>query len=136
MSLLADWDAGAALAEDTRERVTQSSALAIVVASDMSLSGYARGGSAAEAVWITAQQCGLGVQPISPPFLYAHDGADLDELSPEFATQLADLRSRFRQMTATLSSEAQILILRLIYAPPSSIRSRRRAINNAAPPVV
>ena len=82
MALLCDWDAGTALGADTRMRISRSSALAVIVTDDRSLTGYARGGSAAESVWITAQHHGSAVQPISPPFLYAHDDDELDELSP------------------------------------------------------
>jgi len=109
--------------------------LAVIVTDDRSLTGYARGGSAAESVWITAQHHGSAVQPISPPFLYAHDDDELDELSPLFAAQLAELQSDFRELTATDPGEAQILILRLTAAPPASVRSRRRPVDNAAPTV-
>ena len=136
MALLAAWDAGTALGADTRVRISHSSALAVVVTDDHSLPDYARGGSAAEAVWITAQHHGFAVQPISPPFLYAQDNGDLDELSPPFAARLAELQSEFRELTATRPGEAQILILRLATSPPTSVRSRRRPLNNAAPPVV
>jgi hypothetical protein len=136
MALLAEWDAGTALGADTRVRISHSSALAVVVTDNHSLPDYARGGSAAEAVWITAQHHGFAVQPISPPFLYAQDNGDLDELSPPFAARLAELQSEFRDLTATRPGEAQILILRLASAPPTSVRSRRRPLNNAAPPVV
>ncbi|AFM16503.1 dinucleotide-utilizing enzyme possibly involved in molybdopterin or thiamin biosynthesis [Mycolicibacterium chubuense NBB4] len=135
MALLGDWDAGAVLGADTRVRVSQSSALAVVVADDLSLSGYARGGAAAEAVWLTAQQHGLAVQPISPPFLFAHDTAELGEVAPAFASSLGDLRSQFRHMTGTRDGEAQILVFRLTTAPRASTRSRRRPLENAVPPV-
>jgi len=135
MALLAEWDAGAALGADTRLRISRSSALAVVVTGEHSLTDYVRGGSAAEAAWITAQRHGLAVQPISPPFLYAQDNSELEELSPQFAARLAELQSEFRKLTATRSGEAQILILRLTAAPPASVRSRRRPVNNAAPPV-
>jgi len=136
MALLAEWDAGTALGADTRVRISHSSALAVVVTDDRSLTDYARGGSAAEAVWITAQHHGFAVQPISPPFLYAQDKGDLDELSPPFAARLAELQWEFRELTATRPGEAQILVLRLTAAPPASVRSRRRPVNNAVPPVV
>lgn len=135
MALLSAWDAGAALGTETLARVSHSSALAIVVASGQSLTAYAKGGSAAEAVWITAQQHGLAVQPLSPPFLYVHDDDELEELSPPFAARLGSLRSQFRHLTATGPAEAQILILRLTTAPPASTRSRRRSLKMVAPPV-
>ncbi len=38
-----------------------------------SLIDYARGGSALEAIWIAAQQHGVGLHPVSPVFLYARN---------------------------------------------------------------
>ena len=58
------------------------------------LTDYARAGSAVEAVWVTAQQRGLAVQPISPVFLYAHDHEDLEKLSPAHAQALQRLQDR------------------------------------------
>ena len=51
------------------QRICASTALGVVTVPGESLTDYARGGAAAEAVWITAQQHGLAVQPISPMFL-------------------------------------------------------------------
>lgn len=135
MSLLATWEAGAGLGSDTRERISQSSALAVLVGDDPSLSGYARGGAAAEAVWLTAHQHGLAVQPVSPVFLYARDSTDLQGLSPRFADQLADLRERFRHLTTTRDGEVQILTLRMVSAPPATVRSRRRPLTHGSPVV-
>ena len=63
MANLARWNAGSALGEGTRRQVAASSALAVISVPGGSLTDYARGGSAVEAVWITAQQRGLAVQP-------------------------------------------------------------------------
>ncbi|CAN3128130.1 Rv1355c family protein [Mycobacterium sp. smrl_JER01] len=135
MSLLRDWNAGAALGADTRARIARSSALALVHTADPSLTGYARGGAAAEAVWISAQLQGLSVQPISPVFLYAEGPDELTALSPRFTTELATLQSQFRHLTSATSTEVTTLILRLALAPPASVRSRRRPLRFATPPV-
>ena len=98
MAHLAQWNAGTALGEDTRRRVVASSAVAVISVPGSTLTDYARGGSAVEAVWITAQQRGLAVQPISPVFLYARDAEDLTEVSTSFADELGDLQQEFRQL--------------------------------------
>ena len=125
MAQLAQWNAGSALGEDTRDRILASSALAVVTVSGHALRDYARGGSAVEAVWITAQQQGLGVQPVSPVFLYAHSRAELDALSPGFADELEQLQSEFDRLAGTSGEESVVLVLRLTSAPPASVRSRR-----------
>jgi molybdopterin/thiamine biosynthesis adenylyltransferase len=125
MAHLAKWDGGTALGEDTRRRVSGSSAVAVISVSGGRLTDYARGGCAAEAVWITAQQCGLAVQPTSPVFLYARNAKDLTELSPSFADELAELAKEFGRVVHTPPGEYPVLVMRLAFAAPASVRSRR-----------
>ena len=129
MARLAEWDAGEALGQDVTERVRSSSALGVVTVAGHTLTDYARGGAAVEALWIVAQQHGLGVQPVSPVFLYAHDDHDLAELAPDHVAALHLLRQQFRDLTGTAPDEAQVLVLRFIHAPAPSVRSRRRPID-------
>jgi len=135
MANLAAWDAGSALGEDTYERVSGSAALGVITISGQKLVDYARGGSATESVWITAQQHGLAVQPVSPAFLYAHNDEDLTELSPAFAGQLSDLQYNLRKLANTEASESQVLILRFSRAPRPAVESRRRALHRVSSPM-
>ena len=125
MAHLARWDAGSALGEDTRYRTLASSALAVVSVAGGTLTDYALGGSATEATWIVAQQRGLTVQPVSPVFLYARDAEDLAELSTPFAAELVKLQQEFRQLTCTPGDHVPVLVLRLAFSGPASVRSRR-----------
>jgi molybdopterin/thiamine biosynthesis adenylyltransferase len=125
MAHLAEWKAGSALGDDTRDRILASSALAIISVPGTTLRDYAKGGTAVEIVWITAQQHGLAVQPVSPVFLYAQSRAELDDLSTPFANELAHLQTEFRQLARTPAQESIALILRLTTAPPTSTNSRR-----------
>lgn len=126
MASLADWDAGQSLGDDTYDRVVSSSALALVLFEGDTLTDYARGGAATEAVWIAAQQQGFGVQPISPVFLYAHDDNDLTGLSPRFAHELRELQDAFNDLTDTAGIR-HALVLRLSDTTRAPIRSRREA---------
>lgn len=126
MAHLAEWDLGAALGDDTRDRVLASSCVAVISTRGQQLTDYARAGSAVEAVWILANQHGFAVQPISPVFLYAHDVDDLAKLSPAYAPALQHLRARFRELTAMSPDDSQALVLRITEAPATSVRSRRR----------
>jgi hypothetical protein len=130
MEFLARWDAGAALGDDTRERVQSSAAIGVVSVSGHTLTDYARGGAAVEAVWIRAQQHGVAVQPVSPVFLYAHDDDDLRELSPGFAPALRDLQMNFRRLARTRDDESQVLVLRFSEAPETTVRSNRRSLRS------
>jgi hypothetical protein len=125
MTQLAQWNAGSALGEDTRDRVLASSALAVISMEGQALRDYATGGSAVEMVWIIAQQLGLSVQPVSPVFLYADSHADFDELSPRFAKELTQLQRDFRCLAGVPTEESIALVLRFGVAPPPSVQSRR-----------
>ncbi len=132
MASLREWDAGRILGADTRARVEASSALAIVTVGGADLTAYARGGSAAESVWVTAQDRGLSVQPISPPFLYARTDDELNEVSATYAAALSKLRSRLFDL-AGVGETTPALLLRLAVTPPTSVTSRRRGVNIAGP---
>lgn len=125
MAHLAQSNAGTALGEDTRRRVLASSAVAVISIPESSLTGYARGGSGVEAVWVAAQQRGLAVQPISPVFLYAHDAEDLSELSTSFPDELGKLQREFRQLIGIPAGASPALVLRFAIGGPASVRSRR-----------
>ena len=125
MAHLAQWNAGSALGEDTHDRILASSAVAVVSVTGHALRDYARGGSAVEAAWITAQQQGLNVQPVSPVFLYARSRAELDELSPGFADELEQLQREFGRLAGTSGDESIVLALRVTSSPAASVRSRR-----------
>ena len=131
MAELSKWEGGTALGEDTAAGLKASSAVAVVCVNGGELADYARGGSAVEATWIAAQQVGLAVQPISPPFLYATDERELHDVSPTHAEELAALRARFRRV-ADIGDEAEeslILVLRLSVAGSATVRSRRRSVD-------
>ncbi len=128
MALLADWDAGAALGEDTRDRVASSSALAVVSVEGSAPADFVRGGGAVEAVWIGAEDHGLAVHPTSPVFLYAVDPQDLTTLSPRYADELARLQASFREAVHLVPGESVALVLRLSHTDVAPPRSRRRSL--------
>lgn len=133
MANLARWRAGSALGDDTYDRLTSSPALGVVTVEGRTLADYLRGGSATEAVWITAEQHVVATHPVSPVFLYAHDDRELAELSPAFAHELGELQRRFRTLTGTGTQESEALVLRFSIAPRASLRSRRRSLTTRTP---
>jgi molybdopterin/thiamine biosynthesis adenylyltransferase len=128
MAELAKWNAGEALGDDVRNRISASSAVGVMTVHGHELTDFACGGSAVEAVWVVAQQLGLAVQPISPVFLHALYRDELLELSPTFATALQSLQADFRQLAGTKEGESQVLVLRFAHARRASVRSRRRGV--------
>jgi len=125
MANLARWNAGSALGEGIRRQVAASSALAVISVPGGSLTDYAHGGAAAEAVWITAQQRGLAVQPMSPIFLYARGRDDLAGVSTAFGDELGDMQEAFSQLVGLAADAAIALVLRVAVSEPASVRSRR-----------
>src|SRR6201995_2356176 len=113
MANLARWNAGSALGEGTRRQVVASSALAVISVGGGSLADYARGGAAAEAVGIIAEQRGYAVQPMSPIFLYARGRDDLSGLSTTFGDGLALRQEDFGQLVGLASDAAIALVLRI-----------------------
>ena len=135
MAYLAQWGVGRALGDVARERIASAAGLAVLTVAGDQIADYVRGGQALAELWITAQAAGLGVHPMSPVFLYARQDSDYPDLSPTFAGPLAELSSAFRQLcgigtgsTDATGDEAFILIMRLSWSPPASIRSRRLPI--------
>lgn len=126
MTQLASWGAGAALGDNTRDRITASSAVAVVSVPGGTPSHYLQGGMAVEQLWIQAGRDDLGVQPVSPVFLYARSQADFTGLSAEFSGDLQDLRSRFEQAVGLGPYHVPVLVMRLSRgAPPPTVRSQR-----------
>jgi hypothetical protein len=125
MANLARWNAGSALGEGTRRQVAASSALAVISVPGGSLIDYAHGGAAAEAVWITAQQRGLAVQPMSPIFLYARGRDDLAGVSTAFGDELGRLQEKFGQLVGLATDAVLVLVLRVAVSEPGSVRSLR-----------
>ena len=128
MAQLGQWDGGTALGAATSERVSASSALAVVYVDGDALTDFARGGSAMQAVWIAAQQRGLAVQPVSPIFLYGCSHHDLDDVSPHFVAELHGLQRELRDLVKPGKDEHEVLVFRLFHAAPPSVRSRRRRL--------
>ncbi len=125
MALLADWGVGQALGDGTRDRVTTCSALAVITVGSDTPRDYVRGGAAAERVWVSATRSNLGVQPISPVFLYARNDTDRRGLSASFSVELTHLQRRFETILGLLPTEVPVLVMRLSHHAGSTVRSAR-----------
>jgi hypothetical protein len=125
MAHLASWGGGSALGDGTRDRVAACSALAVIVVNGDTPCDYLHGGAAAARVWIRATQADLGVQPVSPVFLYARSHQERTGLSAEFSAELAELQSRFDQLVGLRTGQATALVLRLSHDAGASVRSER-----------
>lgn len=128
MAQLARWGdpVGAALGDNTSDRVNASSAVAVLTVDDDRPADYVRGGSAMEHLWICAEQHGLAVHPVSPVFLYARNEDELRGLTSPFAAELGALQQQFGTTLGLSSCEVPIMVLRLSHdAPAATVRSQR-----------
>ena len=131
MAELADWDAGAALGENTRLRVGSASAILVLTVDGAAPADFVRGGVALQRCWIVAETHRIGLQPVSPVFLYAIDDTDIDTLVPDkFQIPLADLRDRFRDRVGVEPADTLVMVLRLTHGPRPDIRSQRMALRD------
>lgn len=126
MRLLADWDTGTALGDDTRDRMATTSAVLVVFAPGTTGRDHVVAGGAVERAWITAELHGLAVHPVSPVFLYASEEHEFDALSPRYAERLRALRHRFLDTAGQPRDKPVGLVLRLSHCAIPAVRSRRR----------
>jgi ThiF family/Nitroreductase family len=126
MACLAEWGGGEALGETTRDRVGAASGVVVITVEGAGPADYVRGGMALQRCWLAADRLDIGLQPVSPVFLFALDDQDLSSLvSPSYMRPLAELRDRFRAQMGLGPSETMIVVLRATHAPRPSVRSHR-----------
>lgn len=125
MAHLRAWGGGQALGDNTRDRVSASSAVAIVTVPGDDAADYLRGGAAMQRVWITAQRHDLAIAPISPVFLYARTHADLVQVSEIFAADLGRLQQTFTNLIGITPDESVVLVMRVTHEAGPTLRSRR-----------
>jgi nitroreductase len=126
MARLAEWDGGVALGESTHDRVTEAAALLVITTEGVAPADFVRGGLALQRCWLTAEAHGLGLQPISPVFLFAVDDEDIARTVPErYRALLGDLRDRLRSQVGLEPSETLVMILRATAVSRPEVRSRR-----------
>jgi nitroreductase len=137
MAHLSTWGGGSALGDGTRDRVEACSALAVIVVDGDAPRDYLHGGAAAARVWLRAARAELGVQPVSPVFLYARSHQERTGLSAEFGAELAGLQGRFDRLVGLRTGQVPALVLRLSHDAGTPVRSQRlplAAIITAAEP--
>jgi hypothetical protein len=64
-------------------------------------------------------------------FLHAVRPEELWELSPSYGADLHRLQLSFRELVQIPHDEYPVLVFRLAYAEPASVRSRRRSLEAA-----
>ncbi|WP_327360240.1 Rv1355c family protein [Streptomyces sp. NBC_01296] len=123
---------GASFEEGARKLVAASSAIGVLSIPGTTPDAYARGGRALQRLWLTAASRGLAVQPLTALlYLLARvergGGAGLD---PEEIATLQALRTRLAKILPHRPDNAELILVRLSYAPPPAVRSLRRDVRS------
>ncbi|MBJ7289153.1 MAG: Rv1355c family protein [Williamsia sp.] len=126
MALLADWDAGTALAMPTQALVASGSAVVAICQMGDTSADLVRGGIAAEAMWVRATEMGLSVCPVTPVSLYARDDTDREVLSPDRADELAHLDTELRELFGVDDGASIAMVMRVFRTVGDPPVSRRR----------
>jgi molybdopterin/thiamine biosynthesis adenylyltransferase len=136
LSSLASWSAGQALGDMTRSLVRSSAAIGVItsplpqkMSTEDEAAAYLQAGMAMEAVWLTAQDAGIAIQPVSPIFLYAHHQREQETLvSEQYITSLLDQSRSFRSLFGLSSEDRLAITLRFSFSPSPSRQGRRKRI--------
>ncbi|MFI8280471.1 Rv1355c family protein [Streptomyces sp. NPDC085929] len=123
---------GASFEEGARKLVAASSAIGVLSIPGTTPDAYARGGRALQRLWLTAASRGLAVHPLTALlYLLARvergGGAGLD---PEEIATLQALRTRLAKILPHRPDNAELILVRLLYAPPPAVRSLRRDVRS------
>ncbi|MFE6847567.1 Rv1355c family protein [Streptomyces sp. NPDC057686] len=123
---------GASFEEGARKLVAASSAIGVLSIPGTTPDAYVRGGRALQRLWLTATSRGLAVQPLTALlYLLARvergGAAGLD--AEEIAT-LPALRTRLAEILPHRPDNAELILVRLSYAPPPAVRSLRRDVGS------
>jgi molybdopterin/thiamine biosynthesis adenylyltransferase len=130
MGELSSWKAGAALASNTYKAISASSALAILSVTRDGPRGYLKGGQGLERLWLEATKAALCVQPTVPLFLYADSEEDLLSLGgSRHVDDLGRRQKRFLDEIDIADTEVPIMVMRLFYADPPSVRSIKHPLS-------
>ena len=127
MAELADWKAGKALGEYNKERLSTASSLVVMTIKGQSEADYFVGGKALQQFWLTAEQNGLVIQPISPIFIYANNKEEMEQLMKgEYMEEVKQMQEQFNALLNIQEGESPVLVLRVAYAKQPEFRSIRR----------
>jgi molybdopterin/thiamine biosynthesis adenylyltransferase len=127
IAVLRDLNAGRALAQLTPKTLRGSSAVALLTVPGNDATTYFMGGRTVQRIWLTATQKGLAVQPLGAPYLFARLERGTGYTAGEAAI-LADLRRRYRALFELPHMHAEVLLFRLAYADPPTVRTLRRPL--------
>lgn len=131
MKVLRHLGQGFALAKAARKAVAAASAVGLVVVDGTTAKHFFQGGRAMQRVWLTAENEGLAVQPLSAlPYLFArHLRGDGKEPLEVQRAELHELRARYERLFDVSSSMGEVLLMRFAVAEPATVRALRRPVS-------
>ncbi|MFT4124635.1 MAG: Rv1355c family protein [Gordonia sp. (in: high G+C Gram-positive bacteria)] len=117
MALLDRWDGGAILGADAAGRVASASAILMLVHRGRAPADYLHAGRVALDLWLTAQDLGFAVHPMTPTFFYALDDAETRALSANRGDELVEARADLLGHWPLAADETPTIALRISRLP-------------------
>ena len=127
MKRLREIGGGTGLETPSRDAIATASAFALLrYRSNGSWSRF-EGGRALQRVWLRATSLGLSIQPMSVlVYLFERiENAETVGLDEETQTGLRALHHRYRELFPPRPHSTDLLLFRIAYADPPSVRSKR-----------
>ncbi|MFI0166446.1 Rv1355c family protein [Streptomyces sp. NPDC017095] len=123
---------GKAFEESAAKALAASSAVGCLTIPGKGPHAFVDGGRALQRLWLTATSLGLGFQPhTSLLYLFARlAGGGETGLDAAETDVLRTLRTRFTALVPGRPDEAELMLFRLSYASPPTVRSLRRPVDS------
>jgi hypothetical protein len=126
MDLVDRWKGGQGLERLSGRAIRGASACVLVSMADDTVADRIAGGRAVERLWMTANEAGWSVHPVSAPIFLTHALAyPMDGLRDAERTELNELRQRLMAVWQ-LTDRRPLFMVRLSLAGEASVRSLRR----------
>lgn len=133
VNLMAKIGAGRMLETSARGNVAASGAIATVSVAGTDRASAVQGGRVLQRVWLEATARNVGVHPMAglPYLIERVERFGREGLTEAQAAELADVAVRLRAVLPEPAGHAHVLLLRLFYGPPPTMRALRRPAADA-----
>lgn len=133
MKTIASFGGGVALEKISKKAVDHSSALGVLTVRGNDPASFFQGGRALQRVWLTSTLCKLAFQPMTAiNYLFPRlDMPQKDSGLPKKAfAQLQALQQRYANILPLPDGDSEIMLFRLSFAEPPSVRALRRNLED------
>ncbi len=129
MSNLSRWEAGSRLGDLSRSWLAASEGLVVLIATGNEAGAYVAGGQCLQHLWLSSEEMGVAIHPMSPPWLYANNADEARTTAPaDTADLLWSLRVKALDRCSIPPGAPLLTTFRVTKVEKSAYRSRREAV--------